>query len=189
MNESKVSNKNTKLTILTITRVALCAAVICVLGPLSIQLPISPVPISLGILGIYLAVYVNGWLWGSVSVLIYLLLGFAGLPVFTGFTGGLAKIAGPTGGYLIGYIPLALVAGFFITKFEKKIPLHILGMILGTLICYALGTAWLAVSMKMTFKAALLAGVIPFIPADAVKMVIAVGLGIPIRAGIQRLNR
>ena len=62
-------------------------------------------------------------------------------------------------------------------------------MILGTLICYALGTAWLAVSMKMTFKAALFAGVIPFIPADAVKMVIAVGLGIPIRAGIQRINR
>jgi biotin transport system substrate-specific component len=187
MNDTK-TGKSTKLTILTITRVALCAAVICVLGPLSIQLPVSPVPISLGILGIYLAVYVNGWLWGSVSVLIYLLLGFAGLPVFTGFTGGIAKLAGPTGGYMIGYIPLALVAGFFISKFEKKIPLHILGMILGTLICYALGTAWLAVSLDMSFKAALFAGVVPFIPADAIKMAIAVGLGIPVRAGIRRLQ-
>ena len=61
--EKKYTNKS-KLTVLTITRIALLAAVICVLGPLSIHIPISPVPISLGILGIFLAVYINGWLYG-----------------------------------------------------------------------------------------------------------------------------
>ena len=178
----------TKLTILTITRVALSAAIICVLGPLSFHIPISPVPISLGILGIFLAVYVNGWLFGTLSVLIYLLIGFIGVPVFADFTAGITKLAGPTGGYLIGYIPLALIAGFFISKFERKIPLHIQGMVIGTLVCYAFGTLWLAVSLHMSFGAALMAGVVPYIPADAVKMAISIALGIPVRSAIRKIS-
>ena len=181
--------KTTKLTILTITRVALSTAIICVLGPLSFPLPISPVPISLGILGIFLAVYVNGWRWGTMSCLLYILIGFAGMPVFAGFTAGLSKLGGPTGGYIIGYIPLALIAGFFIDRFEKKIPLHVLGMVLGTVVCYMFGTAWLAISLKMSFSAALMAGVIPYIPADIVKMIIAIGLGIPVRAAIKKMGQ
>ena len=181
-------NSSTKMTVLTITRVALCTAVICVLGPLSIHIPISPVPISLGILGIFLAVYINGWLYGTLSVLIYLLIGFAGVPVFSDFSAGMTKLGGPTGGYLLGFIPLALLAGFFISKFEKKIPLHILGMILGTIVCYAFGTAWLAVSLNLTFPAALMAGVVPYIPADLAKMAIAIGIGIPVRNALKRIS-
>ena len=181
--------KNTsKMTILTITRVALSAAIICVLGPLSINIPVSPVPISLGILGIFLAVYVNGCLYGTLSCLIYLLIGFAGMPVFTNFTGGIAKLAGPTGGYMIGYIPLALIAGFFISKFEKKIPLHVLGMVLGTVVCYLFGTMWLKISLQMSFPAALMAGVVPYIPADLAKMAIAIGIGIPVRSALKRIG-
>ena len=115
----------TRITTITITKVALSTAIICILGPLSFTIPISPVPISLGILGIFFAVYVNGWLWGTVSCILYLLLGFVGVPVFTGFSAGAGKLLGPTGGYMIGYIFLSLVAGFFISKFEKNIPLHI----------------------------------------------------------------
>ncbi len=177
-----------KLTTVTITKVALSSAIICVLGPLSFSIPVSPVPISLGILGIFFAVYVNGWLWGTVSCLLYLLIGFVGVPVFAGFGAGAGKLFGPTGGYMIGYISLSLIAGFFISKFEKKIPLHILGMVLGTLSCYALGTAWLAISMKMSFAAALTAGVLPFIPADAVKMAVAVAVGIPVRSAVKKLS-
>ena len=187
-NNPTAKNKTAKLTTQTITRVALATAVICVLGQMSINLPISPVPISLGILGIFLAVYVNGWLYGTLSCMLYILIGFVGVPVFAGFTSGLTKLAGPTGGYIIGYIPLALIAGFFISKFEKKIPLHILGMVLGTLSCYLLGTLWLMISLKLDFSAALMAGVIPYIPADAVKMAIAVGLGIPVRSGIKKIG-
>ncbi|MBP5530322.1 MAG: biotin transporter BioY [Lachnospiraceae bacterium] len=178
----------TRITTITITKVALSTAIICILGPLSFTIPISPVPVSLGILGIFFAVYVNGWLWGTVSCLLYLLLGFVGVPVFTGFSAGVAKLLGPTGGYMIGYIFLSLIAGFFITKFEKKIPLHILGMVLGTACCYALGTAWLAISLKMSFTAALMVGVVPFIPADAVKMAVAVAVGIPVRRAVKRMS-
>ena len=177
-----------KIATITITRVALSTAVICVLGPLAISLPISPVPISLGILGIFFAVYVNGWLWGTISCLLYLLIGFVGVPVFAGFTAGAGKLLGPTGGYMIGYIFLSLIAGFFIDKFEKKIPIHILGMILGVAACYFLGTGWLSISAGMSFKEALLAGVVPFIPADLVKMVVAVAVGIPVRRGIKKIS-
>ena len=187
MNIQKNTTDKTKMTVFTITRVALCAAVICVLGPISFHIPISPVPMSLGVLGIYLAVYTGGWLYGTLSVAIYLLIGFAGLPVFTDFTAGITKLAGPTGGYLLGYIPLALIAGFFISKFENKIPLHVLGMILGTLVCYAFGTVWLSVSLKMSLPAALMAGVIPYIPADIIKMIIAIGVGIPVRKAIRKM--
>jgi len=184
----KEKKRNGRITAITITRVALATAVLCILGPISFTLPISPVPISLGILGVFFAVYVNGWLWGTVSCILYLLLGFVGVPVFSAYTGGVTKLFGPTGGYMIGYIFLALIAGFLISKFENKIPLHVLGMILGTLVCYALGTAWLAFSTQMGFTAALMAGVIPFIPADALKMVIAILVGIPVRKGIKKIQ-
>ena len=185
--KEKTDNKNKgRVATINITRTALAAAVLCSLGPLSIPLPISPVPISLGVLGVFFAVYVNGWLWGTVSCLLYLFIGFVGVPVFSGFSAGAGKLLGPTGGYMTGYIFIALIAGFFIERFEKKIPLHILGMVLGTAVCYMLGTTWLAVSTDMTFKAALFAGVIPFIPADLIKMAIAIAVGFPIRSGIKK---
>ena len=92
-----------------ITMTALMAAVTCILAPLSI--PIGPVPISFTNLAIYLSLYLLGWKKGTVSYLIYLLMGFVGLPVFSGFTGGPAKLAGPTGGYIIGFIVMAVIAG------------------------------------------------------------------------------
>ena len=98
----------------------LMAAVICVLGPLSIPLPGDLVPVSLGALGVFLASVILGWKKGLIAVLIYLLIGFVGLPVFAGFTAGAGKLFGPTGGYLIGYIPTVLIAGFFADRFRGK---------------------------------------------------------------------
>ena len=114
---------------------ALMAAVTCILAPLSV--PIGPVPISLTNFAIYLSLYLLDWKKGTLSYLIYLLLGLVGLPVFSGFTGGLAKLAGPTGGYIIGFIPMAIIAGIVIDKFTNR-GIQILGMIVGTAICYAL---------------------------------------------------
>lgn len=105
---------------------ALMTAVTCILAPLSI--PIGPVPISLTNFAIYLALYLLDWKKGTVSYIIYLLLGLVGLPVFSGFTGGLGKLAGPTGGYIIGFIPMAIIAGIVIDKFSQRW-IQILGMI------------------------------------------------------------
>ena len=104
----------------TLTLIGVMTAVICIMGPLSIQLPISPVPISLGTLAIYFVIYVLGMKKGTISCCIYLLIGFIGIPVFTGFTSGPAKLLGPTGGYLVGYIFMALICGFVVDKTNNK---------------------------------------------------------------------
>ena len=168
---------NTKHLALT----GLMAAVICILGPISLPIPISPVPVSLGFFAVYLTVYILGMKMGSVSVLIYVLLGFVGLPVFTGFSGGIGKVLGPTGGYIIGYLFMAPIMGFFIDKWKTNYVLIILGMVLGTAVCYLFGTLWLAYQGGMSFSAALAAGVIPFIPADIAKLILAVLAGEPVR--------
>lgn len=170
-----------RFSIKELTLVGLMAAVLCILGPWTVNIPVSPVPISLGFLGIYFVTSVLGMRLGTASVLIYILTGLAGIPVFTGFTAGPGKLLGPTGGYIIGYIFMALICGFFADKFSRNLPLYFLGMILGTVVCYFFGTLWLAYQMQYTFFQALLAGVIPYIPADLVKLIAARGVGIQLR--------
>lgn len=97
-------------------------------------------------------------------------------PVFSGFTGGLGKLMGPTGGYLIGFIPMALIAGLFIEKFDSKV-MHFVGMALGTIVCYAFGTAWFCYLAGVGLHKALAACVIPFLPGDTIKIVISLFVG------------
>lgn len=170
----------------TMALIGVMAAVTCILGPLSLAIPVSPVPISLTNLAVYFAIYVLGMKRGTISYCIYLLLGLIGLPVFAAFTGGAGKLFGPTGGYLIGFIFMALICGFFIEKWEKKLYMHFIGMVLGTAVCYVFGTAWLAYTAHMGFAAALAAGVIPFIPGDLVKIIIAMIAGPIIRKQLKR---
>ena len=94
------------------------AAVICVFAPFTI--PIGAVPISLATFAVYLAAAVLGTKKGTLAVLIYILIGMAGVPVFSGFAGGIGKILGVTGGYIIGYIPCAFAIGVFTERFGGK---------------------------------------------------------------------
>lgn len=177
---------NTKTKELTLT--ALMTAIICVLGPLSVPLPFSPVPISLTMIGIYLAVYAVGMWRGTVAFIVYLLLGLVGLPVFSGFTGGPGKLLGPTGGYLIGFIFTALISGFFIDRFWRNYLLSAVGMILGIAVAYVFGTVWLAYSAGMTFSQALAAGVIPYVGFDLIKIVVLMLVGPAVRKALIRAN-
>lgn len=164
--------------------IGMMTAVTCILAPFS--LPIGPVPISLTNLAIYFSLYVLGAKYGCVSYLIYLLIGFVGVPVFSGFTSGPGKLLGPTGGYLIGFLPMALIAGILIDKFISKRIICLLGMMIGTIVAYAFGTIWLANQAGMDWKAALMAGVIPFIPGDFAKMILAMIAGPQIRKQLVR---
>ena len=165
---------------------ALMTAVTCILAPLSV--PIGPLPISFTNLAIYLSLYLLDWKRGTVSYFLYLLIGFAGLPVFSGFTGGIAKLVGPTGGYIVGFIPMSIIAGLVIDHFQKRW-LQLLGMIVGTAICYALGTAWFCMQAGYTVSAALAVCVFPFIPADLIKMLIAMTIGPEIRRRMESAAR
>jgi len=168
----------------TMALTGVMAAVTCILGPLSIPLPFSPVPVSLTNFAIYIAIYVLGTRTGTLSYLIYLLIGFAGVPVFSSFTAGPAKLLGPTGGYLTGFIFMAVICGLFTDHWRQKMLPSFAGMVLGTAVCYLFGTLWLAFQAGMTFENALLAGVIPFIPGDLGKIVIAMLIGPRIRRGL-----
>ena len=162
-----------KFTTFQIALVALMTAITCVMGPLSIPIPISPVPISLTNLAIYFITCILGWKLGTLSYILYLCIGLAGLPVFSAFSSGFGKLFGPTGGYLIGFIFLAIISGICFEKTNNKV-LLILGLILGTAVCYLFGTAWLCYQANLTFYQGLWAGVIPYIPGDLVKIILAV---------------
>ena len=156
-----VAVDNQKIKTKQMVLIALMTAVTCVLGPLSIPLPFSPVPISLTNFAIFLAIFVLGMKNGTISFIIYLLLGAVGVPVFSSFRGGLQVLAGPTGGYLIGFIFLALIMGFALDHFDRKLVPTIIGMIIGMVVCYAFGTVWLAKLLSLSFKEGLMMGVIP----------------------------
>lgn len=168
--------------------IAVMTAITCILGPLAVPLPFSPVPISFTVLAVYLSAYVLGMKRGTVTYIVYLLLGGVGVPVFSGFTGGIQKLAGPTGGYLIGFIFMSLIVGWFIDHFNAKNIPAFAGMFLGTLVCYSFGTAWLAYQTQTSFIAAFGIGVIPYIPGDIIKMIIAVLIGKPVRNSLKGLN-
>lgn len=169
----------------TLALIGVMTAVICIMGPLSVQLPVSPVPISLGTLAIYFVIYVLGMKKAAISCCVYLLTGFVGIPVFTGFTSGPAKLLGPTGGYLIGYIFMALICGFVIDR-TNNVFLCFLGMILGTAVLYTFGSLWLAYQAGKTFLEALAIGALPFILGDLAKIVIAMIAGAQIKKQLRR---
>lgn len=179
-----MEQKKTKTNVREMALIAVMAAVTCVLGPLSA--PIGVVPISFTNLAVYLAIYVLGCKRGTVSYIVYLLIGLVGVPVFSGFTGGVGKLFGPTGGYLIGFIFMALICGWFIDRFECKLVPSFAGMVLGTIVCYIFGTVWLAYQAGMSFYAALAAGVLPFIVGDLAKMVVAAIIGPQVRRQLAR---
>lgn len=179
-----MNKHNTK----ALTLIGLMAAIICVLSPFSIVLPISPVPVTLSLMAIYFTAFILGMKRGVLSCLIYILIGLAGLPVFSGFTGGPGKLFGPTGGYIIGYIFTSLIIGFFVDKWGGKWYCSLLGLLLGTALCYLFGTAWLACQLSLSFWEALMMGVIPYIPADLVKILLVLLAGYPVRKALLRAH-
>ncbi len=177
--------KKSVFTVREMVFTAICAAIICVLAPISV--PIGAIPISLGTFAIYFTAALLGGKRGTVAVVVYILLGMVGLPVFSGMHGGMAVLFGATGGYIIGYIPLALLTGVFSdikSKLHWTMPV---GMVLGTVALYTFGTAWFMIMSGSTLKAALLACVVPFLAFDAVKIILSTMLAIPLKGRINRM--
>ena len=183
-----MDNLSPKLKQMTV--IALMTPVLCILSPFSLNIPISPVPISLGSMAVYFVVCVLGMKRGTISVLLYILLGLVGLPVFSNFTGGAGKLFGPTGGYIIGYIFLALIFGGAIDHgtrlIKSELPASILGGLVGTLVLYLFGTVWLAHLLQKDFVTALGLGVIPYIPGDIVKFILAMVIGVQLRKRLKK---
>ena len=168
-----------KLTTYQMAVTALMAAVMCVLGPLTV--PIGAVPISLANFVICLTAWLLGPKFGTLSVAVYLCIGLIGVPVFSGYGAGLAKLAGPTGGYLVGYLLLALIGGLFIEKSNGNPVVSGIGLVLGDAACYVLGTAWFVLQMQCELGYALSVCVYPFIALDIAKIVVSCVVGALLR--------
>ncbi|MDR2513724.1 MAG: biotin transporter BioY [Christensenellaceae bacterium] len=160
-----------KIRIRDLTLCALFAALSAIFSQLS--LPIGPVPINLTHLSIFLAAGLLGANLGALSQLAFVLLGIVGLPVFSGFSGGLSVLLGPTGGFIAGYIACAYVAGLVIERFGHKLPSALLAMVLGLVVTYALGLAWFMYSTGSSLAASLPLCVLPFLPGDAAKILVS----------------
>ena len=168
-----------KLTTYQMAVTALMAAVMCVLGPLTV--PIGAVPISLANFVICLTAWLLGPKFGTLSVAVYLCIGLIGVPVFSGYGAGLAKLAGPTGGYLVGYLLLALIGGLFIEKSNGNPVVSGIGLVLGDAACYVLGTAWFVFQIQCELGYALSVCVYPFIALDLAKIVVSCVVGALLR--------
>ena len=150
---------------------ALMAALMAVGSYLFI--PLGPVPIVLQNMFVLLAGLLLGSRWASASVAVYLLSGALGLPVFAGGMGGIGRLAGPTGGYLVGYLPAAWLTGLISEKAGRRLWGDVAAMVCGSLAVYGCGVSWLKVLTSMTWSRALVVGLYPFIPGDVLKIAAA----------------
>lgn len=154
--------------------IALFTALLCVLAPLAI--PIGPVPITLATLAVYIIGALLDVKRAPICVVLYILIGMMGVPVFSSFQAGLAPLAGPTAGFIYGYIVGIIAESLLITWKKDKFWIYPLGMILATFFIYAFGLAWYLIYCNVSgnpkaFAAALMACVVPFLPGDACKIV------------------
>ncbi len=166
------------------------AAITAICAQIAIIVPISPVPVTLQLMAVFLSAIILGSKYGFFSQLIYLLIGAVGFPVFANFHGGLGVIAGPTGGFLICFPIIAFIVGFIVEK-SRNVRQSImtfavmpLSLLLGLLICYTFGVIWLSFIAKISLEKAIFAGVIPFLPLDIVKVIVISIAGYQIRISL-----
>ena len=152
---------------------SLFAALTAVGAFIKIPIPISPVPITLQVFFVLLAGLVLGARWGGTSMVVYVMLGVIGLPVFSGGSSGLGILLGPTGGYIIGFVAGAFVTGLIYNKANDSKTATIGAMIGGLAVIYLLGVMQLSFVANMTLQQAVAVGMLPFLAGDAIKIVAA----------------
>lgn len=168
-------------------RVAAGAGLVALLSQLRIVLPWTPVPITGQTFGVLLIPAALGALRGTLAVFIYLVAGIAGLPVFSGSGVGWQHLLGPTGGYLVGFLAAAMLVGKaselgLLRRWSSRLLL----LLLGNIIIYLFGSAWLARSVGLVRALAL--GVLPFLAGDAAKLLLAAALLRPLATGGRPAN-
>lgn len=172
----------------TIVICAIFAAILCVFSVMTI--PIGPVPISMGIFGVMLTAVMLGIKKGTISVVVYILLGAVGLPIFSGFKGGFQVLIGATGGYIWSYILVALLIGLITLKLPKNKWLAMLQILiaclLGIVVCYAAGTIQFMAVQDAELAYAVSVCVLPFIPFDIIKALVAAYLGYTISEALKK---
>ena len=150
-----------------------------------IAIPIGPVPIVLQNLFVYLTGLLLGSRWGVLAIAAYLLAGAVGLPVFAGGKGGIGHLIGPTGGYLIGFLPAVALIGMITERTGDKRLFALAALIAGTCVIYACGITWLSFVSGMTVVQSVIVGMVPFLIGDAIKIAAALFIAKSLRPMMQ----
>ena len=223
MNKDKNREPKSRSKLYSYLLCALFAALTAIFSQIMIPLPFTPVPINLALLAVWLCGIVLGAKRGAISILVYILLGAIGVPVFHGFMGGIGVLAGPTGGYIVGYLPAVVIFGFLYNRYigvinynsnnhdsnknisytanynsngnkhnkqnHQKPVIRILQTIAIGLpalaACYMVGTVWFVITTGTNVLAALMMCVIPFVPGDIIKLVIAGAVALSLKKHIR----
>jgi biotin transport system substrate-specific component len=169
--------------------VSMFAALTAIFAQFTIPLPFSPVPITMQELAVCLAAAILGSRLAALSQLIYITIGLIGMPVFSGGTAGLARLMGPTGGYITGF----LLSSFVIGRIVEQRPLPtvrrtFLAMLCGLLVIYTCGMLQLSLVAGITLRAAFVSGVAPFIGMAVIKIVLGATVASPVRTVLIRQN-
>ena len=177
---SNISQENTSRKSLNkMIFATLFSALIGICSQIIIPLPL--IPINMALFAVFMSGICLGPIYGSMSVVIYCLLGLIGAPVFAGFNGGAHHLIGITGGFIIGYIFTAFITGLLSVNKKSK-PRLILSMSIGLLACYTIGLLWFIYLTDYSIKSSLVYCVLPFIPGDIVKIGLALVLSKKLRA-------
>ena len=170
--KESIHKYHAKTAVFDLVMTAMFSALIAVCSIISI--PVGTVPVTLQTFAVCLAAAMLGFKRGTLSVLVYILLGAVGAPVFAGMKGGVGVLAGPTGGYIIGFILTAVTVGMAADRWGRRILPMALSMVTGVLLCYAVGTVWFVIVTGTDLFGALTLCVVPFLLPDALKIVLAV---------------
>ncbi len=162
---NKISTKMICLSGLFAALTAICS---------QIAFDIGPVPLSFATFAIFVTGGMLGARYGTISQLVYVLIGAVGAPVFAHFTGGFSIVSGPTGGYIVGYVVAAFIIGLIVQKININIYVILpIAMLIGIIACYALGTVWFMYVTNRKLWDSLGLCVFPFIPGDIIKIALA----------------
>lgn len=154
------------------TLTAVFAALLCICS--QIVIPLGVIPLTLQTAAVYITALALGPVRGIAAIGLYILLGAVGLPVFAGGTAGVGVLIGPTAGFLWGFLFVPLISGTLIGKMnQNRFLSYIIALLPGFLVVFGLGLLWLKYSLALTWSAAMMAGVIPYLPGDFAKIVLA----------------
>ena len=192
--EQKAYKAGSSAAVRAVVTCGVFAAITAVVSQIS--LPIGPVPISCSLIAVYLAGLLLPVKTAFLSQLVYLLLGAVGVPVFAGFQSGVARLAGPTGGYLVVFQFVSLLVAVMMLVYDRKLAnktaflrgsYMAAAMLLSLAVCYVVGTAWYMVYAGTSFVAALSLTALPFIPGDLAKIVLCAVLALSLRPRIRKI--
>lgn len=180
--------QNNKLHVKEMTYIAIFTALIIIAGYIQIPLPFTPVPITLQTMAVMLAGLLLTPKEAGLSMIVYVLLGAIGLPVFAGGHGGLDVVVGPTGGYLISWIPGAVLVSLIKGQSNHLVRAAVAAFSGGIALVYLIGVPWLSLSTGMPMAKAVAVGAVPFIAGDLFKLVLAMMIFLPVNRQLSKIK-